>query len=244
MCREGEYYSFHFDSDDEVKRLVTCLIYLNNVEEGGSTIFPLIGARDSALPPRIDPRRLELDPRGELEKYCNSSTALQITPSAGKALFFSSYAPAATRVTVRAQAPQRLRSSRSPPRLNAHALHPPSRPARCRPAVQSRRRRSMAPAPSSAVRSGWPKGGFGPTLLPEHRAPGSRHEERRRGSGTRDSSRRAPGDLLAKGVYTRRAAGASSELACTATWVLGTLSRRVQAGSRAEGKVGGASLSR
>lgn len=42
---EGGHYNSHVDAGGKLKRAVTCLIYLNDVEEGGETGFPNLGVK-------------------------------------------------------------------------------------------------------------------------------------------------------------------------------------------------------
>lgn len=74
------YCRLHFDNGSSiVTRAVTCILYLNDVEEGGETYFP-------KAVPLLEPgtTREEIRSRGTGLDF----TGVKIFPSRGKALFF------------------------------------------------------------------------------------------------------------------------------------------------------------
>ena len=83
----GQKYTLHPDSIDSgpgphsMQRIVTFLMYLNDVEEGGSTIFP----RGNGLNQHIS--RHDTEP-WNLQHYCNQNETLKIKPKRGRAIFW------------------------------------------------------------------------------------------------------------------------------------------------------------
>jgi hypothetical protein len=84
----GELYSFHHDTDTEVARVLTFLVYLTDVEEGGETIFPFVDGPNSCggtLPSPVSPYKLGNDSEREnalggmlkVDEYCKTG---QVSP--------------------------------------------------------------------------------------------------------------------------------------------------------------------
>lgn len=109
----GEKYEFHWDSSMELGRAVTVLVYLQDVEEGGYTIFPKARVRRNAkrlkqlteltgveFPPSRDPSwdaelpELGLwhdDPQPPMQPFCDHPGVLKFKPRAGDMLLWYSH---------------------------------------------------------------------------------------------------------------------------------------------------------
>ena len=88
--KKGNYYEFHKDSDTRIGRIVTFLIYLNDVESGGATIFPGVNKDTSTLP------QLNWGSNGNqppMAPYCQSSSVYKVKPKRGRAVIFFSHNP-------------------------------------------------------------------------------------------------------------------------------------------------------
>ena len=97
----GGFYDFHHDTDDKMATVITFLVYLNDVDSGGETIFPFIanpnfshaaqGEQDKLLPPPLDPRHpARVAP---LHPYCQSDRFLKVRPRRGDAIVLHNIAP-------------------------------------------------------------------------------------------------------------------------------------------------------
>ena len=83
----GQKYTIHPDSIDSgagphsMQRIVTFLMYLNDVEEGGSTIFPRGNGQNQHM------TRHDTEP-WNLQHFCNQTNTLKIKPKKGRAIFW------------------------------------------------------------------------------------------------------------------------------------------------------------
>ena len=82
----GQKYTLHPDSIDSsagphsMQRTVTFLMYLNDVDEGGATIFPRGNGQNQHL------TRHDTEP-WNLEHFCSMKNTLKIKPRAGRYVF-------------------------------------------------------------------------------------------------------------------------------------------------------------
>ncbi len=83
----GQKYTIHPDSIDSspgrhsMQRIMTVLIYLNDVEAGGETIFPRGNGQNQHM------TRHDTEP-WNLQHFCGQEDALKIEPRAGRAIFW------------------------------------------------------------------------------------------------------------------------------------------------------------
>lgn len=94
--QEGEYYGWHFDSDERELRLATVLVYLQEPKAGGETIFPFaLGGGGPVRPPPFNPAHGGgPNPDTPFQPYCSSKGGqLKVAPRAGDALVFFSHRP-------------------------------------------------------------------------------------------------------------------------------------------------------
>eukprot|EP00997_Jenningsia_sp_PLL12_P011347 NODE_891_length_1390_cov_99.448173_g727_i1.p2 GENE.NODE_891_length_1390_cov_99.448173_g727_i1~~NODE_891_length_1390_cov_99.448173_g727_i1.p2 ORF type:complete len:137 (+),score=37.11 NODE_891_length_1390_cov_99.448173_g727_i1:744-1154(+) len=83
-------YGFHRDSDSEVGRMATFLMYLTDVEDGGETIFPGVSRKvRTGLPPLNFFEKKHPDMR----PYCNSEKVFKVKAKRGRAVFFFNHLP-------------------------------------------------------------------------------------------------------------------------------------------------------
>lgn len=100
--QKNGFYEFHHDTDARMATMVTFLVFLNDVDEGGETIFPFIenplfneslrAANDLPLQPPVDPRHPGA-PVAPMAAYCKSDRFLKIRPRKGDALVLYNIAP-------------------------------------------------------------------------------------------------------------------------------------------------------
>lgn len=94
--RFQEKYEFHHDTDRRLARIVTFLVYLSDVSEGGQTIFPFLPGNNTAqttLPPPLDLKTIDTDGVRPMAEYCLTDQFLAFSPRKGDALFFYSMLP-------------------------------------------------------------------------------------------------------------------------------------------------------
>ena len=107
--RKGEKYEFHHDTDQRLARILTILIYLSDVREGGETIFPFAIAAQAdgkhellssepPLPPPVDLNNLRKSGIKPMAPYCaraRNGTAdfVTVRPRKGAAVVFYSMSP-------------------------------------------------------------------------------------------------------------------------------------------------------
>ena len=101
----GEYYDFHWDTNLEVARLATFLLYISDVQDqGGETAFPLLTSDGK---PRFSPAgrkrffarrkkmtaegRTRAQRAGELHRVCSKAGILKIAPKKGRAVFWFNF---------------------------------------------------------------------------------------------------------------------------------------------------------
>ena len=83
----GQKYTLHPDSIDSsagphsMQRIVTFLMYLNDVDEGGATIFPRGNGQNQHM------TRQDTEP-WNLQHFCNMKNTLKIKPKKGRAIFW------------------------------------------------------------------------------------------------------------------------------------------------------------
>ena len=83
----GQKYTLHPDSIDSspgphsMQRIVTVLMYLNDVDEGGHTVFPRANGQNQHI------TRHDTEP-WNLEYICNLEESFKVAPKAGRAIFW------------------------------------------------------------------------------------------------------------------------------------------------------------
>eukprot|EP01060_Flectonema_neradi_P010221 TRINITY_DN17340_c0_g1_i1.p1 TRINITY_DN17340_c0_g1~~TRINITY_DN17340_c0_g1_i1.p1 ORF type:complete len:288 (+),score=34.30 TRINITY_DN17340_c0_g1_i1:66-929(+) len=87
--KKGGYYEFHKDSDTKLGRTATFLVYLNDVDAGGETIFPGVSRDTSPLPPL----NWDSSDQPPMSQYCDSSSVFRVAPKKGRAVLFFSHNP-------------------------------------------------------------------------------------------------------------------------------------------------------
>ena len=80
----GDYYQLHKDTIPSLGRYGTFLIYLNNVTEGGETIFPGVSRKTSSLPQLNWNSHQQID----MTPFCESDTVFKVAPKKGRAVLF------------------------------------------------------------------------------------------------------------------------------------------------------------
>eukprot|EP01012_Entosiphon_sulcatum_P059149 TRINITY_DN83463_c0_g1_i1.p1 TRINITY_DN83463_c0_g1~~TRINITY_DN83463_c0_g1_i1.p1 ORF type:complete len:310 (+),score=47.50 TRINITY_DN83463_c0_g1_i1:35-964(+) len=86
----NDHYQLHKDSDSQVGRVITFLVYLMDTEEGGETIFPGIVAKGGAPLPALN---FHVKEQPAMEPYCNNGAYFKIKPKQGRALIFFNHLP-------------------------------------------------------------------------------------------------------------------------------------------------------
>ena len=97
---KGMRYTLHPDSGMEIGRMVTVLVYINDVEDGGETVFPYAKAVDPFLRSRSQRRyeQLRNNPHlrhddKELDQFCRGSDTLKVKPKKGRAVMWHNHLP-------------------------------------------------------------------------------------------------------------------------------------------------------
>eukprot|EP01006_Ploeotia_vitrea_P031106 TRINITY_DN63413_c0_g1_i1.p1 TRINITY_DN63413_c0_g1~~TRINITY_DN63413_c0_g1_i1.p1 ORF type:complete len:326 (-),score=46.84 TRINITY_DN63413_c0_g1_i1:871-1848(-) len=97
----GDKYEFHKDSDSQVGRMATVLMYLIDVEEGGETIIPAVTPKYKPDAHKRKGKRKEelqrlnynVKDHPNMEDYCDSDDFFKVIPKKGTALVFFNHLP-------------------------------------------------------------------------------------------------------------------------------------------------------
>eukprot|EP00756_Hemistasia_phaeocysticola_P050758 Hpha_TRINITY_DN25945_c0_g1::TRINITY_DN25945_c0_g1_i1::g.185471::m.185471/K00472/P4HA; prolyl 4-hydroxylase len=87
----GDFYGFHKDSDSQVGRTATFLVYLEEPEAGGETIFPALSRPHSRF--GLPELRWGQKDQPDMTQFCDDARVFKVKPKLGSAILFWNHHP-------------------------------------------------------------------------------------------------------------------------------------------------------